>query len=177
MKPGKELPDAPDPDVLVRCDPTRDEKACGLLQMAHSVPPAILYSAYWYRSGTNPTMRDHLKGIADEAAAMIEKREARVLDIGCNDGTLLKSTRSTSKKFGIDPSDVAQEVKGETQVVQDTFPSEQLDRQTQGKPFDIITSIAMFYDLEDPVAFVRSIKARWRRKASGYSRCPICRRC
>ncbi|HTW94619.1 MAG TPA: hypothetical protein VMD30_07490, partial [Tepidisphaeraceae bacterium] len=38
---------------LVRCDPTRDEKACGLLQMEHSVPPEVLYSSYWYRSGTN----------------------------------------------------------------------------------------------------------------------------
>ena len=159
VKPGKELPPMRRiPTILVRCDPTRDEKACGLLQMAHSVPPEILYSAYWYRSGTNRTMRDHLTGIADEAAAMIEKRDARVLDIGCNDGTLLGCYPKTFVKFGIDPSDVAQEVRGENTVVQDTFPSEQLDQQAQGKPFDVITSIAMFYDLEDPVAFVRSIK-------------------
>ena len=159
VKPGKELPPMRRiPTVLVRCDPTRDEKACGLLQMLHSVPPTILYSAYWYRSGTNRTMRDHLKGIADEAAAMVEKRDARVLDIGCNDGTLLNAYPKPFVKFGIDPSDVAQEAKGENTVVQDTFPSEQLDLDAQGKPFDVITSIAMFYDLEDPVAFVRSIK-------------------
>ncbi len=159
VKAGKELPPMRRiPTILVRCDPTRDEKACGLLQMAHSVPPSILYSAYWYRSGTNRTMRDHLKGIADEAAAMIEKRDARVLDIGCNDGTLLKVYPKEFTKFGIDPSDVAQEIKGDITAVQDTFPSEQLDQQTNGKPFDIVTSIAMFYDLEDPVAFVRSIK-------------------
>ena len=159
VKPGKELPPMRRiPTILVRCDPTRDEKACGLLQMAHSVPPSILYSAYWYRSGTNRTMRDHLKSIADEAAAMSEAREARVLDIGCNDGTLLNSYPKSFLKFGIDPSDVAQEVRGENTIVQDTFPSEQLDQQAQGKAFDVITSIAMFYDLEDPVAFVRSIK-------------------
>ena len=146
------------PTILVRCDPTRDEKACGLLQMAHSVPPTILYSAYWYRSGTNRTMREHLKAIADEASAMVAKREARVLDIGCNDGTLLQAYPNGSVKFGIDPSDVAQEVKGDITVVQDTFPSERLDQLAGGAPFDVITSIAMFYDLEDPVAFVRSIK-------------------
>lgn len=159
VKPGKELPPMRRiPTILVRCDPTRDEKACGLLQMEHSVPPSILYSAYWYRSGTNRTMRDHLKGIADEAASMVESREARVLDIGCNDGTLLGFYPRGFVKFGIDPSDVAQDAKGDVTVVQDTFPSERLDQQTQGKPFDVITSIAMFYDLEDPVAFVRSIK-------------------
>lgn len=91
VKPGKELPPMRKiPTVLFRCDPSKDEKACGLLQMAHSVPPGILYSAYWYRSGTNQTMRDHLKGIATEAVAAIGEKNARVLDIGCNEGTLLK---------------------------------------------------------------------------------------
>ena len=147
------------PTVLVRCDPTRDEKACGLLQMAHSVPPTILYSAYWYRSGTNQTMRDHLRGIAEEATAMIPKRDARVLDIGCNDGTLLRFYPQHVPQVRHRP--VRRRPGGqrrEHQVVQDTFPSEQLDAVSGGKPFDIITSIAMFYDLEDPVAFVRSIK-------------------
>jgi SAM-dependent methyltransferase len=159
VKPGKELPPMRKiPCVLVRCDPTRDEKACGLLQMSHSVPPKILYSSYWYRSGTNQTMRDHLKGISDEAAGMVEKKDARVLDIGCNDGTLLNCYPKAFVKFGIDPSDIAQEIKGDITVVQDTFPSEQLDKEAGGKKFDIITSIAMFYDLEDPVAFVKNIK-------------------
>ncbi|HXY53898.1 MAG TPA: class I SAM-dependent methyltransferase [Nitrospirota bacterium] len=159
VKNGKELPPMRRiPTVLVRCDPTKDEKACGLLQMEHSVPPKILYSAYWYRSGTNRTMRDHLKGITDEASGMIEKRDAYVLDIGCNDGTLLNSYPKEFLKFGIDPSDVAQEIKGDIKVVQDTFPSKELIQISEGAKFDSITSIAMFYDLEDPVAFVRSIK-------------------
>jgi len=42
-------------------------------------------------------------------------------------------------------------------VVQDIFPSESLDQMLEGKKMDIITSIAMFYDLEDPVAFVKNI--------------------
>src|SRR3989442_1278337 len=65
IKAGKEMPALRKiPTELVRCDPTIDEGACGLLQMATSVPSLILYSSYWYRSGTNQTMRDHLKGIA-----------------------------------------------------------------------------------------------------------------
>jgi hypothetical protein len=64
---GKEEPPLRQIDcTLVRCDPTQDEKACGLLQMLHSVPPEILYSAYWYQSGTNQTMRTHLKAIDAE---------------------------------------------------------------------------------------------------------------
>ncbi len=158
VKPGKEMPPMRKiPTVLVRCDPTRDETACGLLQMAHSVPSKILYSAYWYRSGTNQTMRDHLKGIADEAAGMVGKKDARVLDIGCNDGTLLKNYPEDFVKYGVDPSDVAREVGGGIRVIQDIFPSAELAKEIEGKKFEIITSIAMFYDLEDPVAFVKDI--------------------
>lgn len=147
------------PCELVRCNPEADERACGLLQMRHSVPPEILYAAYWYRSGTNNTMRSHLRGIAEQAAHLIEKPDAVVLDIGCNDGTLLKSYPPRFTKYGVDPSDVAQEAAGENiTVIQDVFPSEQLEKQISGEKFDIITSIAMFYDLEDPVEFCREIK-------------------
>jgi len=159
VKPGKEDPPLRKiPLSLVRCDPTKDENACGLLQMQHSVPPEILYSSYWYRSGTNQTMRDHLRVIAEEAQALIQKHDAWVLDIGCNDGTLLKNYPKNYVKIGIDPSDVAQEVGNDIEVVQDTFPSEELIKKVNGKKFDVITSIAMFYDLEDPVKFCHEIK-------------------
>jgi len=159
IKPGKEIP--PNRKILtslVRCDPVRDENACGLLQMEHSVPPEILYSAYWYRSGTNDTMRKHLKGITEEAVSLIETQKCRVLDIGCNDGTLLKFYPDNFEKYGVDPSDVAQEIQGNIKVVQDIFPSEELSEKLQGKQLDIITSIAMFYDLENPIEFTRGIK-------------------
>jgi SAM-dependent methyltransferase len=159
VKPGKEEPPSRRiPTSLVRCDPLQDEKACGLLQMEYTVPPEILYSAYWYRSGTNQTMRDHLQQIADQAADLVGDEGLRVLDIGCNDGTLLASFPASFEKFGIDPSDVAQEVPDGMTVVQDLFPSEELFARVGDHAFDVITSIAMFYDLEDPIGFTRSVK-------------------
>jgi SAM-dependent methyltransferase len=143
--------------TLVRCNPEKDENACGLLQMEHSVPPEILYASYWYRSGTNNTMRMHLKGITDVVVPLFDRADVRVLDIGCNDGTLLGYYPDSYIKYGCDPSDIAMEVKHAT-VVQDLFPSDQLNHLLQGNKLDIITSIAMFYDLENPVEFVRNIK-------------------
>jgi SAM-dependent methyltransferase len=142
---------------LVRCNPQEDENACGLLQMQHSVPPEILYAAYWYRSGTNSTMRNHLKDIVDTTMLLLNKKQCNVLDIGCNDGTLLDYYPKNFEKFGCDPSDVAQEVKNAT-VVQDIFPSLELKTVVGEKKMDIVTSIAMFYDLENPVDVVRNIK-------------------
>ncbi|RMH20526.1 MAG: class I SAM-dependent methyltransferase [Acidobacteria bacterium] len=159
VKPGKEEPPSRKiPTSLVRCDPMRDERACGLLQMEYTVPPEVLYSAYWYRSGTNRTMRNHLRGIAEEIVELLGADRARVLDVGCNDGTLLSYFPAGWEKLGIDPSDVAQEIRGDVTVIQDLFPSEELITRLDGRKLDVITAIAMFYDLEDPVAFTRAIK-------------------
>ena len=160
VKPGKESPPLRKiPLTLLRCDPTRDEKACGLLQMEHSVPPEVLYSSYWYRSGTNNTMRTHLKSIVDEAVQIIDMKTATVLDIGCNDGTLFDFYPNGFKKYGVDPSDIAQGIdKTKATVIQDVFPSNELITTIENAKFDIITSIAMFYDLEDPLAFTNAIR-------------------
>lgn len=160
-KPGKEIPPLRKIDCsLVRCDPTADENACGLLQMRRSVPPSVLYSAYWYRSGGNNTMRAHLAEIAQTASGMVDESKAAVLDIGCNDGTLLKAYPKGYKKFGIDPSDIVREIQEpDITAVNDLFPSPELDRVAKGTKFNVITSIAMFYDLEDPVEFARTIES------------------
>ena len=159
VKFGKESPPMRKIETsLLRCDPSRDEHACGLLQMEHTVPPEVLYSAYWYRSGTNDTMRRHLRGIAEEASVLSNKSNAIVLDIGCNDGTLLHFYPEAFAKYGVDPSDIAHEIDGDISVISDIFPSSELNSRLQGKQIDIVTSIAMFYDLEDPIAFTRAIQ-------------------
>ncbi len=159
IKPGKELPPIRKiSTTLMRCDPTKDEQACGLLQMEHSVPPEILYSAYWYRSGTNNTMRVHLKGIVDEVVEMSNLENGIVLDIGCNDGTLLNNYPSSFKKFGVDPSDIIPVSTNDLKIIRDLFPSEELSKTLKGRKLDIITSIAMFYDLENPIGFCKEIK-------------------
>ncbi len=159
VKPGSQPPTLRRiPLRLLRCDPTKDQSACGLLQTSVTVPSEILYSTYWYRSGTNSTMTNHLISIAAEAKTLVATEQPSVLDIGCNDGTLLRAYPPDFNRIGIDPSNAIQGVGPEITVVQDTFPSEELDARLDGKKLDIITSIAMFYDLEDPVEFVRSIK-------------------
>jgi len=160
LKPGEDQPPLRRiPMALVRCDPMRDERACGLLQSSITVPPELLYFRYWYRSGTNKTMTDHLRGIAADVTRMLDLPKAKVLDIGCNDGTLLRSFPSTFDRYGIDPSNATDAIIGDDlNVVHDRFPSTELAQVTGGAPFDAITSIAMFYDLEDPIAFVRAVR-------------------
>jgi hypothetical protein len=71
---------------------------------------------------------------------------SKVLDIGCNDGTLLNYYPADFIKFGCDPSDVAQEVKNAT-VILDIFPSVELSCAIGFLKMDFVSSSAIFYDL------------------------------
>jgi len=101
---GDDLPRAP--PELVRCNDTGDPKACGLLQLGHSVAPDELYRhGYGYRSGINRTMRGHLRGIVQQVRERITLQAGDVvLDIGSNDGTLLQYYETPGlRRIGIDP--------------------------------------------------------------------------
>ena len=148
------------PVELVRCDMTADQDACGLLQLRHTVPGSILYQSYWYRSGVNATMTRNLHEIASQAEALVVLEPGDlVVDIGCNDGTLLDGYGRRDVRFlGFDPSDVARyAVEKGYDVEQDFFSPELLARRHPDQKARVITSIAMFYDLEDPASFVAGV--------------------
>lgn len=132
-------------------------ECCSLLQLDHSVNRDLLYKNYWYRSGTNRTMRDHLAELAAETLEISGKVYPTVLDIGSNDGTLMRSYPENARPYGIDPSNNCQD--GRHYVLHDFFPSFNVSKAFGAMKFDIITSIAMFYDVEDPVTFAKAVKA------------------
>ena len=148
------------PLELVRCDMTQEQTACGLIQTRHTVPGAILYSSYWYRSGINRTMTENLHGIAQAVQSIVSLGPGDlIVDIGCNDGTLLDGYEKNGVRFlGFDPSDVGRyAVEKGYDVVRDFFNGEALRRRSQDQKAKAITSIAMFYDLEQPRTFVADI--------------------
>jgi len=103
-------------------------------------------------------MRQHLGGIVESVLSICNKTQGVALDIGCNDGTLLQNYPPGFTRLGVDPSDIAQQIAPPAIVFQDTFPSAELTEHLGDRKCDVITSIAMFYDLEDPVTFCSRIK-------------------
>jgi hypothetical protein len=156
--PAEGEPDAPRaPLCVVRCTD------CGLIQLKHNFERDALYRHdYGYRSGINESMRRHLAGLARaiERAVPLQPGDA-VLDIGSNDGTLLRSYAVPNgvMRVGMDPT-VAQfpDAYGDDLIgVPDYFNAESFARAADGRKAKVVTSIAMFYDLPDPNGFVAAV--------------------
>ena len=150
------------PLELVRCDPSLDEQACGLVQLRHTVPGDLMYASYGYRSGINEGMVRHLRDLAHT----MEKRvglapDDLVVDIGANDGTLLRHYESKGiQRIGFEPSDIdPPEPIADVSFIKDYFSAAALRAQIEKQKARIVTSIAMFYDLEEPNRFVADVAA------------------
>ena len=159
---------------------TRDQDACGLVQPRHTVPGSILYHSYWYRSGVNRTMTENLHGIARTAEELAGPRAGRP------GGRHRLQRRHAARRLrdgrdvrflGFDPSDVTRyAVEKGYDVVRDFFARGARAAATPTSKAKVITSIAMFYDLEDPRAFVaRRGRRASPRTASGSWSCTTCR--
>ena len=134
---------------------------CFLVQLLHTTNKEILYKNYWYSSGINQTMKTHLKKLVNLIYTIKQKetKNIDVLDIGCNDGTLLNYFTKSVNKYGIDPSQIIKRIdKKKITVIKDFFPPKKENLESLKIKFDLITSIAMFYDINDPNLFVKNIK-------------------
>jgi len=135
----------------------------GLLQLAHSYEASEMYGDnYGYRSGLNQSMVDHL---TDKIAYLERLNPPKagdvVLDIGSNDCTTLKAYKTIDiKRVGIDPTGkkFVEYYPEDVRLVPDFFSSDAY-RSVSDKPAKIVTSIAMFYDLEAPIEFARQIES------------------
>ena len=123
-------------------------------------PGEFMYGKYWYRSGTNATMTNELENIVNSVTSTYKLSENDVwLDIACNDGTLLKFVPKNCFRVGVDPVDdsfVAESLQHADVIVQDYFSASSYSKKVSEKA-KIITIIAMFYDLENPVEFLKDL--------------------
>jgi len=135
---------------------------CSLLQLEHSYNLNEMYGeSYGYRSGLNQGMVNHLNDKINELQEMVDLKEGDVvIDIGSNDATTLKAyKRKNLLKIGIDPT--ANKFKKfyteDINLISDFFSFETYNQQFKNKKAKIITSISMFYDLEEPNKFIEDI--------------------
>ncbi|MFH0971171.1 MAG: class I SAM-dependent methyltransferase [Candidatus Micrarchaeota archaeon] len=149
------------PLELVLCN--AKEGGCGLLQLTYTTPPEIMYTQYWYLSGMNKSMTDALTDIALKAEKLVSLEKGDMaIDIGANDGTLLRAYMDPKiYKVGFEPAKnlVPYAENGNDRIINDFFNAAAFKKLFGERKAKIITSIAMFYDLEEPNKFVEDIAA------------------
>jgi SAM-dependent methyltransferase len=134
----------------------------GAARLEKCTPIHSMFGKYWYRSGINQTMRTELKGIVDSVTSVQKLNEGDLwLDIACNDGTLLSFVPDGIKKLGIDPAEDSfknESSKIADEVIQDFFTLENFKKSKfKKKKAKVVTCIAMFYDLDEPVEFLKDV--------------------
>jgi len=146
---------------LVKCH--GGEENCELLQLEHSYDLDEMYGEnYGYRSGLNASMVRHLNG---KVASILDRVSLNhgdlVVDIGSNDGTTLAAYPNHLQLVGIDPTGekFRKHYAKHIELIPNLFSSNLLDRAIPGKKAKVVTSFAMFYDLEDPVDFAQQVSS------------------
>ncbi len=161
--PGDQYISEPKPQAcypldLMVCD------VCGAVQLADTVDPALIYMNYIYTTSISPGLDAHFDRYADDVLRRLPLRTPpTVLDIGSNDGTLLRAfQRRGSFVMGIDPAtDIAERATaaGITTIPR-FFTSESAAflRKAMSMPFDIITANHIMANVADLHDFIEGVK-------------------
>jgi NDP-4-keto-2,6-dideoxyhexose 3-C-methyltransferase len=135
---------------LVRCS------SCTLVQLRHTVDRNLLYGEnYGFKSSVNPSIRNDLNEIVRQGLNWAPHARSW-LDIACNDGTLLSYVPPWIWRVGVDPvRKFRQEsTRHANKIVSDYFSSALFHTDEK---FDVVTSISMFYDIDQLSAFVAGV--------------------
>jgi SAM-dependent methyltransferase len=131
-------------------------RRCFLGQLSMVVRPDLMFREYLYVSGVSRTFREHFDGLAGRALEWVAARPAQVLDLACNDGTLLEAFRRRGAVVrGVDPAGnlVALAQGKGLEVVEGYWPQA---RSSASGPFDIITACNVLAHVAEPREFLRA---------------------
>ena len=149
------------PLTLLLCDKSKNNNNCGLLQLKEITEADLLYKDYFYRTATNDTMRKDLKELVDQVIDIVKPKEKDIIvDIGANDCTMLNFYSNNFHLVGFEPAKNIKFIdKGKNiKIINNYFNSKNFKENFPSKKAKIITSCAMFYDLENPIQFVKDIE-------------------
>lgn len=125
-------------------------------------PKELMFGQYWYKSGIQESMRQQLKNIVDSILPLMKFKENDMwMDIASNDGTLLSFVPNKFIKIGVDPAEDRFKKQAEQHadlIVQDFFHAKVLEGSIfQTQKAKVITSIAVFYDIDKPDEFCKNV--------------------
>lgn len=137
-------------------------RQCGLSQLLDIVASQDIFDDYLYLSSTSRALCRHYAGLVDSALTDFDPAEnSLVIDIGCNDGVLLKGyPPGRHRLLGIEPSSAGKYAQAAGfEVVKEFFDAEAgaRVRNTHG-PAQIATATNVFAHVDDVQSFAAGIR-------------------
>ena len=138
-------------------------QSCWQVQIAEFPPQDFLFSNHPYITGVNIPVVQHFERLAPQVIHRFKlSSNSLILDIGCNDGTLLKVFQSHGMRvLGVDPGLRSGELaKSQGITVCRSFWNIETGAAMQelGLQPDLITATAVFYHLPDLHSFIEGLK-------------------
>ena len=135
---------------------------CSTFQVKHNVPKEIMYDDHTYLSGANQTMYKHFESVSQNVLKKYNKTARFVVDIGSNDGTLLKTYKEMGLNvLGVEPcSNISEEaIASGIPTLIDFFNNDVANKiiKDHGNA-DIISAANVFYHVEELHDIVKGIK-------------------
>jgi methylation protein EvaC len=148
----RDRPDTPEvrhPLELAECG------GCGHWQLTVAVDATAMFPAsYPYRAGVTETTRQHFRDLAAACASRVGGR--RALEIGCNDGTLLRALAGHGFAVrGVDPSPQTDAFS----VLRAPWPSKTAREAFSESDFDLVCASNVLAHVPDPVPFLAAVRA------------------
>lgn len=138
-------------------------ETCGHYQLNQSINPERIFRNYAYVAGTSLVNVEHFRQYAKHMIELFDLKPGnRVLDIGSNDGTLLKQFLDLKMSvLGIDPARnlAAEANKNGIPTIPDFFTEECADKMLkQHEQFHLITANNVWAHVPDMIGFIKGIK-------------------
>ncbi len=139
--------------------------SCWHSQLTHAVDPHLMFEEYPYVSGTSATLRAYMKEFARDVGvdSFFGRKNLKVLEIGSNDGTLLKEFEKLGHAaIGVEPAGNIVEIARANGVctAQGFWNEKTVDVLMSGNriKFDIIIAMNVLAHVADPLTFLKLCK-------------------
>src|SRR5262245_29389365 len=138
-------------------------RSCSHVQLMDSVPPRIMFEHYLYVSSASDTLKNHLRDLSRELTQRYRLGATDlVIDIGCNDGTLLRGFQSQGlRTLGVDPAEnlaslaAGDGVERYTELFTRAAARAIVERWGQAS---LVTATNTFPHIQDPSDFIQGIQ-------------------
>lgn len=130
-------------------------KACAHTQLSVAVDPDELFRDYLYLTGTSKFLVEHMQDLALNYSRVGE----RSLDIGCNDGTLMRAILAVcpeNEVWGIDPALSLGKEQAGLKVMREFF---NMETAAALPKFGLVTALNCFAHNPDPASLLLAIKS------------------